>query len=190
MYHVLFYFPMQSGLARLIRYGLVIAIGTTLIGCSKGTVPPSRRGVANIVAKSGSDLMGHAVFTETKGKVKLVVEIENASPGIHAVHIHAKGDCSSADGKSAGGHWNPTDKAHGKWGNPPFHSGDIGNLVVGADGKGKIELTADGWSIDGTPETNVIGKAIIVHAGADDFTSQPSGNAGKRIGCGEITLAQ
>ena len=74
-------------------------------------------------------------------------------------------------------------------GGAPFHSGDIGNINVGSDGVGRLELTAkDRWSIGGSPETNILGKAIIVHAGEDDFTSQPSGAAGKRVGCGVIAL--
>ena len=153
---------------------------------SKGT-----RAIAEIASKSGSSVVGEAVFTANDDAVSLVIEIANVSPGPHAVHIHKTGDCCSDDAKSAGGHWNPTNESHGKWGAPPFHSGDIGNIDVGPDGTGRLELTAEGrWSIGGSPETNVLGKAIIVHAGADDFKSQPSGNAGKRIGCGVIALEQ
>ena len=75
---------------------------------------------------------------------------------------------------------------HGKWDEEMFHLGDIGNIVVGADGKGTIAITTDRWSMGGTGENNVMGKSIIIHADADDFTSQPTGNAGGRIGCGVI----
>lgn len=91
---------------------------------------------------------------------------------------------------SAGGHWNPTNTAHGKWGDGEFHLGDIGNITVGKDGTGVIELTTDLWEIGTGSDRDVVGKAIILHAGADDFTSQPSGAAGARIGCGAILLPE
>ena len=92
------------------------------------------------------------------------------------------------DGSSAGGHWNPTDDEHGKWGTPPFHSGDIGNLIINDDGVGKLVLKDrfKRWSITNPGENNILGRAIIVHAGSDDMQSQPSGAAGKRIACGSI----
>ena len=110
------------------------------------------------------------------------------TPGSHAVHIHEHGDCSAPDAMSAGGHWNPTSKAHGKWGQADgeFHLGDIGNIEVGADGKGIIEFVTDLWTIGGGGPNDVVGKSIIVHAMPDDYTSQPTGAAGERIGCGEI----
>lgn len=144
--------------------------------------------VAEIAPKSGSTLTGRAVFTESNGEIQLEVTIENAEPGPHAVHIHEIGDCSAEDASSAGGHWNPTGEDHGKWGVPPFHLGDIGNIEVGEDGTGTLTMSTDRWSLGGGPETDVVGKALVVHSGADDFTSQPSGAAGDRIGCGVIQL--
>ncbi|MBX2846329.1 MAG: superoxide dismutase family protein [Saprospiraceae bacterium] len=142
---------------------------------------------ASIDSKSGSTLTGDALFTQVDDQVTLKLTIENASPGIHAAHIHQNGDCSSEDGKSAGGHWNPTEHDHGKWGEGQFHKGDIGNIKVGEDGKGSIELTTDLWAIGGDDAAkNVLGKSIIVHAKADDFATQPTGNAGGREGCGVI----
>ena len=129
------------------------------------------------------------MFTQNDDTITLTLVIEELPPGVYAVHIRENGDCSSPDGKSAGGHWNPTHTAHGKWGEGEFHLGDIGNITVGEDGVGAIELTTDLWEMDTGSDRDVIGKSIIVHAGADDFTSQPSGNAGARIGCGVIGLA-
>ena len=105
-----------------------------------------------------------------------------------AVHLHGVGDCSADDATSSGGHWNPTEENHGKWGEPPFHSGDIGNIKVDDSGKGRLTLIDqhNRWSIGGPPETNVIGRAVVVHQGKDDMTSQPSGAAGKRTGCGPV----
>lgn len=166
-----------------------------LVGCEKvqGTLAipsTSTQAVAIINPTSGSTVTGMAVFSLTGETVTLSIEIQNASPGVHAVHIHENGDCSSADGKSAGGHWNPTEVAHGKWGEGEFHLGDIGNITVGDDGTGTIELSTDLWEIGTGSIQDVVGKGIIVHAGADDFVSQPSGNAGARIGCGVIELAE
>ena len=135
---------------------------------------------------SGSDVTGRAVFTQDGDDIMLTVDIENASPGLHAVHIHATGDCSAADGSSAGGHWNPTDEDHGKWGGDSFHLGDLGNIPVGSDRTGYIERTTDLWDIGTGSARDIVGKAIVVHEREDDFTSQPSGNAGGRIGCGVI----
>jgi len=148
------------------------------------------KAMATIEAKSGSSLKGHAQFMQDGKKVKLSIHIQGATPGTHAVHLHEKGDCSDPEGKSAGGHWNPSSEAHGKWGATPFHHGDLGNIEVGADGKGSFSLESDLWTIGGDPATDVIGKAIIVHAAADDFTTQPTGNAGGRVGCGVIEPAK
>jgi Cu-Zn family superoxide dismutase len=144
---------------------------------------------ADIDAKSGSKLKGKATFTKNdKGEIVLRVEVSDATPGEHAVHIHDKGDCSSPDGKSAGDHWNPTHMEHGKWGamGDHHHLGDIGNLSVGPDGKGTITLETTKWTAGGGGVNDVIGHSIVVHGGVDDFKSQPAGNAGPRIGCGVI----
>ena len=147
----------------------------------------SKIATAIIQPKSNSTISGKVTFIEKNGIVTMEATIANASEGNHAIHIHAEGDCSAPDGKSAGGHWNPTNENHGKWGETSFHRGDIGNLVVGADGKGTISRETDLWCIGCEDETkNIIGKAIIIHQGPDDFTSQPAGAAGARIGCGVI----
>ena len=159
----------------------------------KGKAPakaPEKTAVAVLESRSDSHVTGKATFREASGKVTLNLEIDGAEPGTHAVHLHEKGDCSAPDGASAGGHWNPTHENHGKWGAPPFHRADIGNVEVGADGKGSLTMTTDLWSIGGTPETDVVGKAIIVHAKADDFTTQPTGNAGGRVACGVVAPAR
>ena len=143
--------------------------------------------VAKIMSASGSNATGTATFTETgDGKVHLVLNVENVTPGEHAVHLHEKGDCSAPDATSAGGHWNPTDMEHGKRDGGSFHKGDIVNLTVGEDGVGKIDMDVDGWTIGGAEESSILNKAIIIHADPDDFKTQPSGAAGSRIACGVI----
>ena len=131
---------------------------------------------------------GKASFSEDNGKIKMTLDLtvpKKANQSV-AVHIHEHGSCGDM-GKEAHGHWNPTKMNHGKWGSASFHSGDIGNIDLNAEGKGTLELETDLWSISGTDSTkNILNKAIIVHGGVDDFTTQPTGNAGSRIGCGVI----
>lgn len=132
-------------------------------------------------------LSGNATFEEMDGKVKMILNITapaKANQSV-AVHIHEHGACGDM-GKEAHGHWNPTNKQHGKWGSDSFHSGDIGNVQLDNDGKGSLEMETDLWSIGGDSTTNILDRAIIVHGGVDDFKTQPTGNAGNRIGCGVI----
>jgi superoxide dismutase, Cu-Zn family len=136
-------------------------------------------------AKSGSKLTGKLVLTEAADGVKVVLSVENVSPGEHGAHVHEKGDCSAEDGSSAGGHFNPGGHPHALPTGTPRHLGDFGNITVGADGKGTLELVAAGANLkDGDP-SSFLGRAVIVHEKKDDG-GQPTGNAGGRIGCGEI----
>ena len=176
---------------------LLICISLALVGCERIhqqtdviLTPSTIRAIAIIGPVGESGVTGTATFTQNGDQITLTIEIQNVSPGLHAVHIHERGDCSAPDAKSAGGHWNPTDVAHGKWGVGEFHLGDIGNITVGEDGIGSIALTTDLWEIGTGSDIDVVGKGMIVHADADDFVSQPSGNAGARIGCGVIMLAE
>lgn len=143
-----------------------------------------------IESRSGSNLTGNAVFTEENGQVTMTAIVDGLSEGLHAIHLHESADCSAQDGSSAGGHWNPTAQKHGEWGDAAgFHRGDIGNFKVDANGNGTITKTTDQWCIGCNDQNkNIVGKAIVVHDGVDDFTSQPSGDAGSRVGCGSIRM--
>lgn len=131
---------------------------------------------------------GTAKFdADDNGKVKLTLEItipSKAGKSV-AVHLHEHGDCGD-NGNLSHGHWNPTNQQHGKWGSASFHSGDIGNVQLDKDGKGTLTMETDLWTLGGDAQKNILDKALIVHGGVDDYTSQPSGNAGTRIGCGVI----
>lgn len=141
----------------------------------------------NLEPKSNSTVSGFATFKEKNGKVKFEAYISGLTPGVHAIHIHEKSDCSSVDAASAGGHWNPTFKKHGKWGEGECHKGDIGNFTADQNGKGYILLETDEWCIGcGDPTKDILGKGLIVHQNADDFTTQPTGNAGGRMACSAI----
>lgn len=135
--------------------------------------------------KSDSKVAGEVTFTQEGNTVKMMATFSGLSQGEHAIHLHEKADCSSDDGKSSGGHWNPTHEPHGKWGaSEGFHKGDIGNFLADANGNATVEFSTDQWCIGCDDENmNIVGKAVIVHQGVDDFTSQPSGDAGARISC-------
>ena len=135
--------------------------------------------------KSDSNVSGEVVFTQDEGQVIMRATFLGLDEGEHAIHLHEKADCSSADGTSTGGHWNPTYEQHGKWGSEDgYHKGDIGNFTADADGNGTVEFMTDEWCIGcGDDTKDILGKAVIVHQGVDDYTSQPSGAAGARIAC-------
>lgn len=135
--------------------------------------------------KSDSNVSGEVVFTQDEGQVIMRATFLGLDEGEHAIHLHEKADCSSPDGKSTGGHWNPTFEQHGKWGSEDgYHKGDIGNFTADADGNATVEFMTDEWCIGcGDDTKDILGKAVIVHQGVDDYTSQPSGAAGARIAC-------
>ena len=135
--------------------------------------------------KSDSSVKGEVSFTDEDGTVSMKAMLTGLTEGEHAIHIHQTADCSSDDGKSTGGHWNPTNEPHGKWqAEEGYHKGDIGNFIADAEGNALVEFSTDQWCIGCEDENkNIVGKAVIVHQGVDDFTSQPSGAAGKRVSC-------
>lgn len=169
----------------IISSTLLIAL---IIGCKTSTNSnDAKKLTIALEPKSNSTVAGNATFTEKNGKVTFTANISGLTPGIHAIHIHEKSDCSAADGSSAGGHWNPTFKKHGKWGVGEYHKGDIGNFTADEKGNGTITMTTDEWCIGCEDETkNILNKGLIVHQGTDDFTSQPAGNAGGRVACSAI----
>lgn len=172
------------------RHAAVAALAFVVFGAAQAKQAKDPKAEANLESKSGSSVTGKVTFTAHGGKVEMKVVVNGLSPGTHAIHLHDKGDCSAADATSAGGHWNPTSENHGQWGRAPFHHGDIGNLVADAHGKAELTFSTDLWTLgDGKP-TDVVGHAVVVHANQDDFTTQPTGNAGGRVACGVITKAK
>ncbi|RFC55972.1 superoxide dismutase family protein [Brumimicrobium aurantiacum] len=140
-------------------------------------------------SKSESQATGKITFREDGDQVVMKANFSGMNPGKHAIHLHQTANCSSADGKSAGGHWNPTDEQHGKWGDKEgYHKGDIGNFDVDEDGTATVNFETDEWCIGCDDTTkNIVGRAVIVHQGGDDFETQPTGDAGTRVGCAEIS---
>ena len=181
------------GTMRVAALGAVLVAGMAA-GCAAGEAPPEAaagtgRATAKLEARAGSKLAGDAVFErQATGRILLRIVVEDVEPGLHVVHIHEHPDCSDPKAASAGGHWNPTGRKHGKWGQADgeYHLGDLGNIDVGSGRRGVLELETDLWTMgDGGPR-DVVGRSIIVHAKPDDFTTQPTGDAGDRIGCGAI----
>ena len=166
----------------------MIAITALLISCKSNSNASDTKNLdIAFESKSNSSVTGTASFIEKNGQVTFVAKIAGLKPGEHAIHIHEKSDCSAADGSSAGGHWNPTFKKHGKWGVGECHKGDIGNFTADDKGNGTITLSTYQWCIGcGDPAKDIMGKGLIVHAGTDDFTTQPAGNAGARVACSAI----
>jgi superoxide dismutase, Cu-Zn family len=168
---------------RTIIGGLVAVV---VLAAPGAVLAKDAKAVAQLESKSGSTVTGKVTFTQHGNKVAMKVEVSGLTPGSHAIHLHDKGDCSAPDATSAGGHWNPSSEDHGKWAHAPFHHGDIGNLVADAKGKAELKMESELWTLgDGKP-SDVVGHAVIVHAKEDDFTTQPTGNAGGRVACGVI----
>jgi len=141
----------------------------------------------NLAAASGSLVSGKLRITPTTDGVHITGEIGGLGKGqTHAIHVHETGDCSAADASSAGGHFNPGGSAHGRANMPAHHAGDMDNIIANVDGVANIDIHLIGVSLGGGAGNDIAGRAVIVHSGVDDYTSQPSGNAGSRVACGVI----
>ena len=162
-----------------------LAVTAALLAACQTTPPEPLRATAQLQPTKGNKTLGEATFEQVGDKVRVVVFVQGLKPGReHGLHIHEAGDCSSGDGMSAKGHFNPYGKPHGAQGGE-HHAGDMPNLK--SDAKGKAKLVADLDIVTLTPgPASIIGRAVIVHADPDDYKTQPTGNAGARLACGVI----
>src|SRR5215472_4246406 len=173
---------MQKKLAVLVTTALLYAPHNMLAAESPA------QAVAVVYPAAGQHCHGVVRFTQDGESVRVVADLEGLMPGQkHAFHIHQYGDCSSPDAMSAGGHYNPEGHQHGLPGTENRHAGDLGNVQADDQGKAHYEITVNNISISGA-KNPIIGRAVIVHAKLDDG-GQPVGNAGSRIACGVIGIA-
>jgi superoxide dismutase, Cu-Zn family len=163
--------------------GAPVAALVLLTGCATLTGPQA---VANLRPTAGNATTGTVRFAQAGEVVRVSGEVRGLRPNaVHGFHVHEKGDCSSPDGTSAGGHFNPDGKPHGQHGQGVHHAGDLPSLR--ADANGVAAFSFDSRSIRvGSGINNVLGKGLIVHRDPDDFTTQPTGNAGARLACAVI----
>ncbi len=137
----------------------------------------------------GNQTAGSLQFTVVDGVVHATGEVTGLTAGArHGFHLHEHGDCSAPDATSAGGHFNPAGVDHGRVGHGSHHGGDSDNLEANADGVATVDARFEGVTIGDGAATDIVGKGVIVHADADDYVTQPTGNAGARLACGVIAL--
>jgi len=162
----------------------VMVIGALVAGCA-GMAPAGPSAVADLAPTQGSNAAGTVTFTQKGDKVVVVAKVSGLAPGMHGFHIHEKGDCSSGDGMSAGGHFNPLGKPHAHPTTMDRHAGDMPMLAADAAGSASLTVELDVITV-GSGAADVVGRGLIVHKDPDDFKTQPTGNSGARVACGVI----
>ena len=173
---------------------IVVAIISVSIGLSVGSIfyyhapfyTPVKRAVALIAPTKGNTVDGVVTFTQESRGIRIVAKIHNLTPGNHGFHIHEWGACNCDDALCAGDHFNPTHARHGARESKDRHVGDLGNITADELGNAKLDVIDTVIALNGPH--SIIGRSVIIHEKADDGTSQPSGNAGKRIAYGVIGI--
>ena len=162
-----------------------VACAGLLAGC--GTMAPSGpSATATLAPTTGNSTTGTVRFAQSGDRVRVMGEIRGLKPGAeHGFHVHEKGDCSSGDGMSTGGHFNPDAMPHGNFEGVVHHKGDLPSLRADTNGVAKFSFESTGIAV-GTGATDVVGKGLIVHRDPDDYKTQPTGNAGPRLACAVI----
>jgi Cu-Zn family superoxide dismutase len=150
--------------------------------------PEVTKAVCVLHPTEGNNVYGTVTFTKEADGIHVVAEVHGLTPGKHGFHVHEYGDCTAADGTSTGGHFNPEGVNHAGHDAAVRHVGDFGNITADEDGNGTLDFMDNLIAFSGPH--SIIGRGIIVHAGEDDLTSQPSGNAGARVACGVIGIAE
>lgn len=163
---------------------LTLAAALALSACATPSGPSAS---AQLQPTRGNSTSGEVRFVQRGDKVRVSGEVRGLKPGAeHGFHVHDKGDCSSGDGMSTGGHYNPGGRKHGAHGQGEHHAGDLPSLK--ADANGVARFTFDSSTITvGSGSTDIVGRGLIVHRDPDDYTTQPTGNSGPRLACAVIT---
>lgn len=151
----------------------------------------AKQAQANLAPASGSLVSGKLIVVPMGDGVHVSGEVGGFMAGSsHGFHIHEQGDCRAADASGAGGHFNPTGQPHGHAMQAAHHSGDSDNIVADANGVARINTHIMGVSLGSGAANDIAGRAFVVHAAPDDYTSQPAGNAGARVACGVIKVVR
>lgn len=160
-----------------------------LAGCA--TPPPANLELAKAsIADANGRVIGSALISEHASVVTLTVQVAGLQPGPHGVHLHTTGQCTGPAFASAGGHLNPGMRQHGTHNPAGSHLGDLPNLAIAADGAGAATIMLPGRWPDLAPHVfDADGTSVVIHAGADDYRTDPAGNSGGRIACGILTPA-
>lgn len=167
----------------------VIVLSALCLGCASIGKTKAPAAIAKLEPTKSSAVRGVVTFEQNGDHVTVAAKMSGLKPDQeHGFHIHEKGDCSSGDGASAGGHFNPSGKAHGAPGAEHHHAGDLPALKADAKGNVDVRFEVHGLAI-GNGTNNIVGKGVIVHAGPDDFKTQPTGNSGARVACGVIAAS-
>ncbi|TFY96676.1 superoxide dismutase family protein [Ramlibacter humi] len=165
-----------------------LALSLALAGCA-GMGGGGPAATAKLEPTRGNATSGDVRFTSSGGKVLVAGEVRGLKPNAeHAFHVHEKGDCSSGDGMSAGGHFNPTASPHGRHDAAQHHAGDLQSLKADANGVAKFSFESTSVAV-GSGANDIVGKGLIVHRDPDDYVTQPTGNAGPRLACAVIQKA-
>jgi superoxide dismutase, Cu-Zn family len=162
---------------------LALALGS----CSVSEDPAVERQLAGalVEARNGSALAGFITVKRRSGVVRLFLNVLNAPPGDHGVHLHAAGDCAALDSSPNSPHWNPEAHPHGSTVDAA-HLGDLGNLHVDEAGRGLLTFSSAAFGLGDGTEFDILGRALVIRERADDLVTQPTGNAGLPLGCGVI----
>ena len=165
---------------------LLVPMALAIAGCASMHLGSHASAVASLEPASGSSVRGSVTFTQDGDEVRVRANVSGLPPNSeHGFHIHDKGDCSSGDGMSTGGHFNPTGKPHGPQ-SGEHHAGDMPSLTADGYGNATASFELKGVAVGGGGPTDLVGHGLIVHKDPDDFRTQPTGNAGARIACGVI----
>ncbi len=168
------------------KYVLAAACGAVLVsGCAtmEETEPTAS---ATLEPRSGSSVRGTVTFTQVGDLVRVSGTVTDHTKGPKGFHIHEKGDCSAPDAMSAAGHFNPHKSKHGGPYEPVKHAGDLGNLNFSPAGEATFSFVVGDISVSSDRPDGIIGRAVVVHAAADDLKTDPTGNSGGRVACGVI----
>jgi Cu-Zn family superoxide dismutase len=172
------------------RAGIVVILGSFLLaGCASTKSSSSGPSASAELRNTSGQNVGRAVLTTDGAAVRIALTVQGLPTGAKGMHIHEVGKCEAPDFTSAGGHFNPEKRQHGTENPLGPHAGDLPNVIVGADGTGRLDTTTPRISLASGAPTSLFdadGSAIVVHAGPDDMKTDPAGNSGGRIACGVI----